>query len=136
MCQLLLVDPSAWTRWLKSGAPPHVYQSLKWLIELRQHNPDAMLSQSLDNRIDVVQSMAQSKIVELENKLHILANMQSQPVENQLDVDVYELKSKMALLLEMASQPAAKPKRKTRKKKKKVVRKKKKIVRKKKARRR
>ena len=30
MCQLLLVDPSAWTRWNRKGAdaPPHIYRCL------------------------------------------------------------------------------------------------------------
>lgn len=36
MCQLLLVDPSAWTRWMKDEAkvPPHVYRSLEWYLAL------------------------------------------------------------------------------------------------------
>ena len=34
ICQILLVNPSAWTRWTKSsqGAPPHFYRALEWLI--------------------------------------------------------------------------------------------------------
>lgn len=34
MAQLLLVDPSAWTRWVQAGAPPHIYQSLAWYLRL------------------------------------------------------------------------------------------------------
>ena len=36
MCQLLLVDPSAWTRWMKdeSKVPPHIYRSLEWFLAL------------------------------------------------------------------------------------------------------
>ncbi len=34
MCQLLLVDPSAWTRWTKEGAPPYVYRALEWYLLL------------------------------------------------------------------------------------------------------
>ena len=43
ICQLLLVDPSAWTRWTKSkeGAPPHVYQALRWYMELNQQGGGA-----------------------------------------------------------------------------------------------
>lgn len=38
ICQLLLVDPSAWTRWQKAEqqAPPHIYRALDWFMELRQ----------------------------------------------------------------------------------------------------
>jgi len=38
MCQLLMVDPSAWTRWTKGGseAPPHVYRALEWFLALNQ----------------------------------------------------------------------------------------------------
>lgn len=34
VCRVLLVDPSAWSRWTKSDAPPHVYASLENLIKL------------------------------------------------------------------------------------------------------
>jgi hypothetical protein len=38
MCQLLLVDPSAWTRWTKdeSKVPPHIYRALEWFLALNE----------------------------------------------------------------------------------------------------
>lgn len=38
MCQLLLVDPSAWTRWMKDEAkvPPHIYRALEWYLALNE----------------------------------------------------------------------------------------------------
>lgn len=39
MCQLLLVDPSAWSRWSKEGAPPHVYRALEWYLLLMNKTP-------------------------------------------------------------------------------------------------
>jgi hypothetical protein len=38
MCQLLLVDPSAWTRWMKdeSKVPPHIYRALEWFLALNE----------------------------------------------------------------------------------------------------
>jgi hypothetical protein len=35
ICQLLMVDPSAWTRWTadNNDAPPHIYRSLKWYLD-------------------------------------------------------------------------------------------------------
>jgi transcriptional regulator with XRE-family HTH domain len=37
MAELLMVDPSAWTRWTKGGdnsVPPYVYRALSWYMEL------------------------------------------------------------------------------------------------------
>lgn len=39
MAELIMVDPSAWTRWTKGSdgdAPPHVYRALAWYMELRE----------------------------------------------------------------------------------------------------
>ncbi|PIU01325.1 MAG: hypothetical protein COT74_02150 [Bdellovibrionales bacterium CG10_big_fil_rev_8_21_14_0_10_45_34] len=39
--RLLLVDPSAWSRWVKAGdnAPPHVYRMLDWYLRLEEKDP-------------------------------------------------------------------------------------------------
>lgn len=39
--QLLLVDPSAWTRWTRPGgeAPPHVWRSLQWYLAMKEKIP-------------------------------------------------------------------------------------------------
>jgi hypothetical protein len=41
MAQLLLVDPSSWTRWVKGGdsVPPHVWRSIQWYLALREKIP-------------------------------------------------------------------------------------------------
>lgn len=41
MCQLLLVDPSTWTRWTRAGgsAPPHIWRSLQWFLALQEKVP-------------------------------------------------------------------------------------------------
>ncbi|MGZ3825756.1 MAG: hypothetical protein ACXVCR_12430 [Bdellovibrio sp.] len=40
MAQLLLVDPSSWTRWLKGDeAPPHIWRSLQWYLALNEKIP-------------------------------------------------------------------------------------------------
>jgi hypothetical protein len=41
MAQLLLVDPSAWTRWTQTdqGAPPHVWRALAWYLALQDKYP-------------------------------------------------------------------------------------------------
>lgn len=39
--QLLLVDPSAWTRWTRAGeeAPPHIWRALQWYLTVREKIP-------------------------------------------------------------------------------------------------
>lgn len=41
MAQLLLVDPSAWTRWTQDGqgAPPHIWRALAWYLALQDKYP-------------------------------------------------------------------------------------------------
>ena len=42
MCQLLMVDPSTWTRWIKdeSRVPPHIYRALQWYLQLIDKRPE------------------------------------------------------------------------------------------------
>ena len=42
ICQLLLVDPSAWTRWTADGgdAPPHIYRALDWYLAIMEKDPE------------------------------------------------------------------------------------------------
>ncbi|MEY4615256.1 MAG: hypothetical protein RJB66_216 [Pseudomonadota bacterium] len=39
--QLLMVDPSAWTRWTKkiTPPPPHIFRALQWYLLLQEKNP-------------------------------------------------------------------------------------------------
>lgn len=41
MSQLLLVDPSAWTRWTREGGdpPPHIWRALQWYLALFEKVP-------------------------------------------------------------------------------------------------
>ena len=40
ICQLLLVDPSAWTRWKKGETPPpHVWRALQWYMTIQEKIP-------------------------------------------------------------------------------------------------
>lgn len=41
MAQLLMVDPSAWTRWTKSEdqAPPHIWRALQWYMIVQEKVP-------------------------------------------------------------------------------------------------
>lgn len=72
LCRLLLVDPSAWTRWCRDGAPPHIYRALAWLIELRNLRPSVVQPNDLSSRIDVVQASTQEKLKDIERQMEQL----------------------------------------------------------------
>jgi hypothetical protein len=60
MAQLLLVDPSAWTRWVKAGeqAPPHIYRALQWYMILLEKipglTPSYFLGKDVDGRAAII----------------------------------------------------------------------------------
>lgn len=137
VCQLLLVDPSAWTRWLntENGAPPHIYQALRWLIELKKVNPDAAAPSDISSRVDFIHSSTQAKIKELEATIELLEKAVSlqattspapiytthHPEETaQLREEVAALKAQIALLLEEKRRARAKRTQHSRKPKAKV----------------
>jgi transcriptional regulator with XRE-family HTH domain len=72
LCQLLLVDPSAWTRWVKSEAPPHIYQALRWLTMLKKVSPDMAAPRDLASRVDLIQTSTQTKFRQLEDNVALL----------------------------------------------------------------
>lgn len=41
MAQLLMVDPSAWTRWTRyeHSVPPHIYRAMSWFLLLQEKDP-------------------------------------------------------------------------------------------------
>ncbi len=41
MAQLLMIDPSSWTRWVKKGdeAPPHIWRALQWYSIIQEKIP-------------------------------------------------------------------------------------------------
>lgn len=75
ICKLLLVDPSAWTRWIKTDAPPHIYQALRWLLELKKTNPEAAGPVNLHTRVEKVEGLFAIKVQTLENKISHIENL-------------------------------------------------------------
>lgn len=108
ICKLLLVDPSAWTRWLKTDAPPHIYQALRWLMEIKNTNPNSpLLEGRLSDRVDLLQAETMARLENLEENIKSIErsiSMQAtlQP-QNEIDVsplykEISELNLKIALL--------------------------------------
>lgn len=76
MCQLLLVDPSAWTRWMKDEAkvPPHIYRSLEWFLALNQKmltQPDLAAMMNVRYRING-QALDSARETQLAEQIRIM----------------------------------------------------------------
>ncbi len=81
MAQLLMVDPSAWTRWTQTDgdAPPHIYRSLQWYLILQDKHPELKSSFWLN-------SVSQPSLSqhEIENIKKSIAQDLTQEFKNQL----------------------------------------------------
>jgi hypothetical protein len=67
ICQLLLVDPSAWTRWTRPGQspPPHIFRSLQWFLALQDKYPavDAQFwLQALSPRVEALRQIENNNV--------------------------------------------------------------------------
>lgn len=68
MCQLLLIDPSTWSRWTtgKTKPPPYVYRTLQWGLALMEKYPE------LHPLANYEKFEQLKKIEDLEAKIHSL----------------------------------------------------------------
>lgn len=76
MSQLLLVDPSAWSRWVaeeQESAPPHIYRALQWYMSLQEQIPGLNAAYFLQKDTDVlkkeIKSLALAQTQGLEKSL-------------------------------------------------------------------
>jgi transcriptional regulator with XRE-family HTH domain len=73
--ELLLVDPSAWTRWTRgiSRVPAHVYRSLDWYLSLLEKDPKLREKQKVDRiekELAAGREQLQSQLEALKSELH------------------------------------------------------------------
>lgn len=69
MCQLLLVDPSTWTRWTREGssAPPHIWRSLQWFLALQEKVPGLTAGYFLNRpEVRVIERQDSAVVLEIE----------------------------------------------------------------------
>lgn len=95
IAQLLLVDPSAWTRWLRdeSKAPPHIFRSLQWYLALQEKIPGLTNEYFLGIGLGQAESRKmQSRLVEIE-ELVFNQNLNSELIEqkNALEFQILQL---------------------------------------------
>jgi len=72
ICKLLMVDPSAWTRWTKSkdgvDAPPHIYQALKWYLQLIGKNPDVHAPLQFEQKMELLRKDSALEIARIKKE--------------------------------------------------------------------
>jgi transcriptional regulator with XRE-family HTH domain len=66
ICQLLMVDPSAWSRWTRENedAPPHIYRSLQWFLALNEKIPGLTPQYFIGKDPEVLHQVALKRIQE------------------------------------------------------------------------
>lgn len=88
ICKLLKVDPSAWTRWMKTpaGAPAHVHQSLEWYMKLVEQNPEQNAPQLLAQKFESSNKESEIQISRLKREVETLRrdNLEKRDVFEQL----------------------------------------------------
>ncbi len=85
MSQLLMVDPSAWTRWNKGGeeAPPHIWRALQWYMSLQEKIPGLTPQYFIGKDPQILHEKALSQIETLrkdfaEQNAHLLSDLQKE----------------------------------------------------------
>jgi hypothetical protein len=68
LCQLLLVDPSAWTRWKKEGAPPHIWRALQWYFIIQEKIPGLAPAYFLGRDPQIAAAETSQKLQDIEQK--------------------------------------------------------------------
>lgn len=95
ICQLLMVDPSSWSRWVSKGdpAPPQIYRALQWYMALNEKipgltpqyfigkDPEVLHQVALRTIDKAIVSEKQNRLTDLEQiKLEILGLKNNQEV--------------------------------------------------------
>lgn len=108
MCQLLLVDPSSWTRWISDPekTPPHILRALEWLLLVEDKYPGFDHSYWLHSRAEKHHELLESRNtqVELLDKI------------SQLQQQVYHLENEIGLMRQENSKSKTKALQKSEKK--------------------
>lgn len=118
MAQLLMVDPSSWTRWTKQGdeAPPHIWRALQWYSVIQEKIPGLtpqyfinqspqVLHQKALQELDAERSQRQSELHVLTQKIEGFSLerglLQSELLKLKKELNFYKKMSIVIVLLSM-----------------------------------
>ncbi len=71
MCQLLMVDPSAWTRWMQNPPPAQVWRTLQLYLMVQEKIPGLTPNYFIGGDRGVMEASITQKLVEFEKKLQL-----------------------------------------------------------------
>ncbi len=86
ICQLLMVDPSAWTRWTRKRdqVPPHIYRALQWYMTLQEKIPGLTPQYFIGRDFESANRAVLQRLEDLEQKNHRLLN-EKQDLEGRIE---------------------------------------------------
>lgn len=84
MAQLLLVDPSSWTRWNRpqEEAPPHIWRALQWYLTLQEKIPGLTPSYFLGGDPKILHEKARRELQDEKIQREKVTQMLSEQIEN------------------------------------------------------
>lgn len=87
MAQLLMVDPSSWTRWTKKGdeAPPQVWRALQWYLALQGKIP------GLNNQYFLSESSRSLELKNQEQISHLRLGMQDEIQKIKAELKLFKI---------------------------------------------
>ncbi len=93
MAQLLLVDPSSWSRWTQKGddVPPHIYRALQWYMILQEKIPGLNASYFLQKDIASLKKDIESTLTKRMDEL--VYNSASE--NDRFEGEIIDLKQKL-----------------------------------------
>jgi len=80
LAQLLMVDPSTWTRWVKNedSIPPHIWRSLEWYLALQDQVPGLSAQYFIGKSTDDIEQRFELLQKELKENLRLYQETFSQ----------------------------------------------------------
>ncbi len=93
MSQLLLIDPSTWSRWTQKGdrIPPHVYRALQWYMILQDKVPGLNASYFLQKDIGSLKKEIEKSLTQRMDQLVFNSSSEIERFEG----EVIDLKQKL-----------------------------------------
>jgi transcriptional regulator with XRE-family HTH domain len=88
LAQLLMVDPSTWTRWVKNedSIPPHIWRSLEWYLALQDKVPGLTAQHFIGRSTDEIEERFIVLQKELKEQIYSQMEAQNQMVFSKLKI--------------------------------------------------
>lgn len=95
ICQLLLVDPSAWSRWVKSDSvPPHILRALQWYLIIQEKIPGLTPQYFIGKDPQVLHQDALRRISEeAKKRSELMENFLGQSIKLEDELEILKIRN-------------------------------------------